>query len=118
MSESTALKLYAVSLYIVQFNPAFLARFSYLIAAPPKTVNHKNEYKHGSVKVYRIKSLIDLPRLTLATNIPTNGDQLIHHPPVKKKQKYYFHFFGQKPVRIKISIQSSLSFNFPFLERK
>ena len=106
--ESTTLKLYAVSLYIVQFNPAFLARFSYLIAAPPKTVNHKNEYKHGSVKVYRIKSLIDLPRLTLATNIPTNGDQLIHHPPVKKT-KILLSFFWSKTSAYK-DLNSEFSF--------
>ena len=50
-----------------------------LIALSPNKDNQNTLIMEGTKIVPKINSLMVLPRETLAINMPTNGDQDIHH---------------------------------------
>ncbi len=49
------------------------------MAVPPKAVIHSTDTSEGTSSTAMRNSRTVRPRLTLAMNMPTKGDQLIHH---------------------------------------
>jgi hypothetical protein len=50
-----------------------------LIAAPPKTAIHRTQTRLGMIRTQVTNSRTVRPRETRAMNMPTKGDQEIHH---------------------------------------
>src|SRR5690554_3858373 len=94
-----AVEIFSFTAAIMAVSPCRISR----IVIPPKALNHKKVTKAGRNNTHKINSLMVRPLEIRAINVPTNGDQEIHHP-----QYIIVRIFCQSVPR-KASVQVDIS---------